>query len=172
MEFSTLPPPSRLRRFACMMYEAVLLFGVVFLASYLFDTLTQSRHALMNRHGRQIVLFVAIGLYFVMCWRYKGQTLPMKTWGIQLLDRDGKPPRIPRLVLRYILAWPIPLAVAGLVWLASEATGWRSVDMFIVVAPFAAFIWSWFDRDGLFMHDRLLGTRLIDVKGNPEFSLK
>jgi len=44
--------PSRLRRFACMMYEGVLLFAVVFLASYLFDTLTQSRHALVLRHGR------------------------------------------------------------------------------------------------------------------------
>ena len=32
--------PNRLRRFACMMYEAVLLFGVVFLAGYLLDTLT------------------------------------------------------------------------------------------------------------------------------------
>ena len=31
--------PNRLRRFACMMYEAVLLFGVVFLAGYLMDTL-------------------------------------------------------------------------------------------------------------------------------------
>ena len=35
--------PNRLRRFACMMYEAVLLFGVVFLAGYLLDTLTQSK---------------------------------------------------------------------------------------------------------------------------------
>ncbi len=35
--------PSRLRRFACMMYEAVLLFGVIFLASYLFDTLKYRR---------------------------------------------------------------------------------------------------------------------------------
>ncbi|HUG57394.1 MAG TPA: RDD family protein, partial [Candidimonas sp.] len=50
--------PSRLRRFACMMYEAVLLFGVVFLASYLFDTLTQSRDALMLRHGRQAIVFI------------------------------------------------------------------------------------------------------------------
>jgi hypothetical protein len=36
--------PTRLRRFASMMYEGVLLFAVVFLADYLFDTLTQSKH--------------------------------------------------------------------------------------------------------------------------------
>ena len=172
MNSPALPPPSRLRRFACMMYEAVLLFGVVFLAGYLFDTLTQSRHALNFRHGRQAALFVAIGCYFVLCWRYRGQTLPMKTWHIQLVDRDGQVPRLSRLILRYVLLWPIPLAIAGLVWLASQWTGWRSVDMFIVIAPFGSFVWSWFDPDGLFLHDRLLGTRLLDVKGQPAFSMK
>lgn len=152
--------PSRLRRFACMMYEAVLLFGVVFLAGYLFDTLTQSKHALMLRHARQAWLFVVIGIYFVLCWRRNGQTLPMKTWNIRLVDRDGQPPSVPRLILRYILVWPLVLGAAGLVAVASSATGWKSVDMFIVVAPFAIFIWSWFDPDGQFLHDRLLGTRL------------
>lgn len=58
---ATLPStPSRLRRFACMMYEGVLLFGVVFLAGYLFDTLTQSRHALALRHTRQAWLFLVM----------------------------------------------------------------------------------------------------------------
>ncbi|VDL05448.1 hypothetical protein FR5810_02403 [Bordetella pertussis] len=87
--------PSRLRRFACMMYEGVLLFGVVFIASYLFDTLTQSKHGLMLRDGRQVWLFLVIGLYFVLCWRRRGQTLPMKTWNIRLVDRDGQPPSTP-----------------------------------------------------------------------------
>jgi len=154
-----------------MMYEAVLLFAVVFLAGYLFDTLTQSRHALSHRHGRQVALFVAIGIYFILCWRYRGQTLPMKTWHIQLVDRDGRPPRLPRLVLRYLLLWPLPLMGAGLVWAASSYTGWPAMDMFIVLAPFASFVWSWWDRDGLFLHDRLLGTRLLDVRGQPGFSL-
>ena len=49
-----------------MMYEGVLLFGVIFLAGYLFDTLTQSRNALMWRSSRQLILFLAIGLYFVV----------------------------------------------------------------------------------------------------------
>lgn len=172
MTDATSPPPSRLRRFASMMYETVLLFGVVFLAGYLFDTLTQSRHALMLRHGRQAALFVAIGLYFVLCWRMNGQTLPMKTWHIRLLDRAGRVPSPGRLVWRYLLIWPIPLAIAGLVWLASRWTGWRSVDMFIVLAPFGAFIWSWFDADAQFLHDRLAGTRLVDVKGQTAFSLR
>ena len=84
----------------------------------------------------------------------------MKTWNIRLVDRDGNTPSTPRLVLRYVLAWPLVLAGAALVKLAAMATGWASVDMFIVAAPFAIFVWSWFDPDGQFLHDRILGTRL------------
>ena len=155
--------PSRLRRFACMMYEGVLLFGVVFLAGYLFDTLTQSRHALGLRHARQAWLFLVFGVYFVLCWRYRGQTLPMKTWHIQLVDREGRVPGLMTLALRYLLLWPLPLAGAGLVALASHLTGWPSMDLFIVAAPFAIFLPSWFDPEGQFLHDRLLGTRLRNL---------
>ena len=159
--------PSRLRRFACMMYEAVLLFGVIFLASYLFDTLTQSRNALMLRHGRQAIVFVAVGVYFIMCWRKRGQTLPMKTWNIRLVDRDGASPALGRLILRYVLLWPLPLLASLLVLGASRITGYSSTDLLIVFAPFSTFIWTWFDPQQQFLHDHLLGTRLINVQKSP-----
>jgi uncharacterized RDD family membrane protein YckC len=155
--------PSRRRRFACMMYEGVLLFGVVFLAGYLFDTLTQSRNALMLRHARQAILFLAMGIYFVACWHLKGQTLPMKTWHIRLVDNHGHTPRIGTLFTRYLLIWPLPLLGAALVMGASQASGYSSTDMFIVFAPFLSFVYTWFDEDGQFLHDRLLGTRLVNT---------
>jgi len=153
--------PSRWRRFACMMYEGVLLFGVVFLASYLFDTLTQSRSGMMFRHGRQAVLFLAIGLYFILCWRKRGQTLPMKTWNIRLVTQDGQIPGLGTLLLRYVLIWPIPLLAALLVLAASRATGYSSTDLLIVFAPFTVFFWTWFDPQAQFLHDRLAHTRLV-----------
>jgi uncharacterized RDD family membrane protein YckC len=119
-----------------MMYEAILLFGVVFVADYLFDTLTQSRNALMLRHQRQAWLFLVIGVYFVLCWRIGGQTLPMKTWNIRLVDGDGGKLPLWKAVVRYAIAWPITLSGAG-------------------------FIWTFIDRDRQFPHDRLLNTRLI-----------
>lgn len=153
--------PGRWRRFASMMYEGVLLFGVVFLAAYLFDTLTQSRSGLTLRSLRQAVLFLAIGVYFVVCWRYSGQTLPMKTWNIRLVDHDGRTPTLKRLILRYLLLWPVPMLAALLIQGALTLTGYRSTSMFIVFAPFAVFLWTWFDPQSQFLHDRLLGTRLI-----------
>jgi len=161
---SHLATPTRLRRFASMMYDGVLLFGIVFLAGYLFDTLTQSRNALMFRHARQVFLFLAIGVYFLLCWR-GGQTLPMKTWNIRLVDRDGlRRPPVGRLLLRYLLLWPLPLLAAFIVQWASRLTGYASTDLLIVFAPFSIFIWSWFDPEGQFLHDRLSGTRLVDAK--------
>ena len=157
------PAPNRLKRFACMMYEGVLLFGVIFLAAYLFDTLTQSRTGLTFRAGRQAVVFAAIGLYFLACWRYGGQTLPMKTWNVRLIDRDGKTPPMPRLLARYLLLWMVPLVFAGIIWLLVLLTDYSSIYMLIVFAPFTLFIWTWLDKDTQFLHDRLLGTRLISV---------
>jgi hypothetical protein len=46
---------------------------------FLFDVITQSKHALTLRHLRQLWLFVIIGIYFVFCWTRSGQTLAMQT---------------------------------------------------------------------------------------------
>jgi len=146
-----------------MMYEGVLLFGIVFAVGYLFDVLTESHDALMFRHVRQLLLFLAIGVYFLVCWR-GGQTLPMKTWNIRLVAKNGSRPTIGQLLLRYLLLWPLPLLAALLVQGASMMTGYTSTDLLIVFAPFSIFVWSWFDRDRQFLHDRLAGTRLVDAK--------
>lgn len=169
--FSSTPTtPSRLRRFACMTYEGVLLFGVIFIASYLFDTLTQSRSGLAWRHTRQAILFLAIGLYFLASWRRTGQTLPMKTWHIRLTDRVGQPVGTARLLLRYVLLWPLPLASALLIRALAQVTGWPSVDLLIVLAPYSLFVWTWVDPQGQFLHDRLLGTELREARPLPDAS--
>lgn len=160
---ASLPDSSRWRRFSSMMYEGVLLFAVVYLASYLFDTLTQSRSGMTLRPVRQFVVFLAIGVYFVMSWRYSGQTLPMKTWNLRLVDKFGGVPRPALLALRYLMLWPVPLLAALLIKGLSLATGLGGLDLLIVLTPFSIFLWTWFDRDQLFLHDRLLGTRLVVV---------
>lgn len=160
----TFPPAAtRLKRFASMMYEGVLLFAVVFVAGYLFDTLTQSRHALMFRGSRQVWLFCAIGFYFLICWYRSGQTLPMKAWHIKLVRFDGGRPGAWQLILRYMLCWPLPLLGAAIIQVVSTGTGWASVDMLIVATPFLIFVPTWFKADGQFLHDRWARTALISV---------
>src|SRR5450830_1296519 len=92
------PPLSR--RMACWLYEGMLMVGVVFIAGYLFGTLSQTRNAMNNRHALQAFLFVVFGIYFVW-FLAKGQTLAMKTWNIRVLDRAGQPITQARAFLRY-----------------------------------------------------------------------
>lgn len=155
--------PARSRRFASMMYEGVLLFAVVFLSDYLFDTLTQSTHGLMLRSSRQVWLFLAIGVYFLLCWSRSGQTLPMKAWHIRVVDSRGATPTLGRLALRFVLMWILPLLGAATVWAISTLTGWPGALSLIVLAPFTVFIPTWFSPQQQFLHDLLAGTRLTNV---------
>jgi|GEM_PF-189911 uncharacterized RDD family membrane protein YckC len=160
---SQAPDASRAKRIASMMYEGVLLFAVVFLADMLFDTLTQSRHGLMFREGRQVWLFIAIGAYFLVCWYRGGQTLPMRAWHIKLVGEQGYRASFKQLLLRYLLMWLLPLAGMALIHAAVIATAWPAIYMFAIAAPFLVFITT-LGNERQFLHDRLAKTRIIDVK--------
>ena len=149
-----------------MLYEALLLFGVVFITSWLFDTLTQSRHALMLRHARQVVLFLVLGMYFVYFWMRSGQTLAMKTWRIKLVANGRQALPLSRAVARYVLAWMWFLPAMMLDY-ALGLKGWPSVLLIVLnMALWAAAVLL--DRERQFLHDRLAGTRLIVAPPLPE----
>ena len=142
-----------------MVYEAMLLFGVVFIAGWLFDTLTQSRHALMLRHARQTWLFLVLGAYFVFFWCRGGQTLAMKTWRIRLVAPGHAQVPVAKAVARYLLAcmWFLPAMAIAYVF---DFKAWAMVG--VVTGGMA--LWALtirFDRDRQFLHDRFAGTRLV-----------
>ncbi|MBK7719281.1 MAG: RDD family protein [Simplicispira sp.] len=144
---------------ACWLYEGILMFGVVFIAGYLFGTLSQTRNALDNRHPLQAFLFVVFGIYFVWFWA-KGQTLAMKTWHIRVVDAAGQPLTQLRALGRYLLAWlwflPPLVVLAPLALPASEIV--------VIVMGWVVF-WALASRlhpQRQFWHDALAGTRLID----------
>ena len=145
---------------ACWLYEGMLLFGVVFIAGYLFGTLSQTKNALDNRHPLQAFLFVVFGIYFGWLWS-KGQTLAMKTWHIRVVDRQGQRLTQTRAVIRYLYSWlwvlP-PLLSAG--WF--DLSGPESV---VIVLGWVA-VWailSRFHPRQQFWHDALAGTQLVNA---------
>ncbi len=159
-----LTAPGLRRRMACWLYEGMILFGVIFVAGYLFSALSQARHGLQHRTELQAFVFVVMGIYFVYCWS-KGQTLPMKTWHIRVVDRSGKTVSQARALLRYCLCWlwfaPVLAAVAPFGLSGGEitvlVTGWVVVWALL----------SRFHPQRQFLHDVLAGTRLIDAKPTP-----
>ena len=134
------------------------MFGVVFISGYLFGTLSQTRHALDNRHALQIFLFVIFGIYFVWFWA-KGQTLAMKTWDIRVVDRHNQAISQKRALARYCLSWiwflPPLLTVSPFQLSGGEVT--------VLVIGWIA-IWALMSRfhpDRQFWHDAWAGTRLV-----------
>ncbi len=134
------------------------MFGVVFIAGYLFGTLSQTRNAMDNRHPLQAFLFVIFGIYFIWFWA-KGQTLAMKTWNIRVVDTQGRAITQTRAAARYVLSWLwfLPPLAASQVF---RLTGPESVVITLGwVAVWA--ILSRFNPQQQFLHDALAGTRLI-----------
>lgn len=157
----SLRAPSLRRRMASWLYEGTLMFGLVVLPGLLFGIATNTRHALNNRHGLQAVVFGVLAVYFVYFW-CKGQTLPMKTWHIRMVDRAGRRVTWPRALVRYLLGWVWflpPLAVMAPFGLSG---GEVTVLMLGWVAVWA--LLSLFHPQRQFWHDVMAGTRLIDVR--------
>ncbi len=144
---------------ACWLYEGMLMFGVVFLAGYLFGTLSQTRHALDNRHWLQAFVFVIFGIYFTWFWA-KGQTLAMKTWNIRVVDRAGQPLSQPRALLRYLLSWLWFLPPLAAIAPFDLKTGEVAVILLGWVLVWA--LLSRFHPQRQFVHDALAGTRLVN----------
>ncbi len=154
----TLLAPKLSRRMACWVYEGILMFGVVFLAGYLYSTLNQIRNALDNRWGLMAFLFWVIGIYFTWFWS-KGQTLAMKTWHLRLVDANGQNTSQARAFGRYLLSWiwflpPLAL-LSPFVFTTLEAAG--CVILWVVIWALA----SRLRTDKQFWHDAWAGTRLV-----------
>jgi len=154
--------PGLRRRLAALLYEGVLLFGVVWAVGIVYGVATNQRHALHGALGLKITLFAVLGLYFVYFWSRHGQTLAMRTWRLRVVGPDGRPPGAGRAALRYLLAWLwfLPaLAVVG----ASGLAGGGAITTIVVVGVIAYAALARLRADRQFLHDVLCGTRVVDA---------
>ena len=133
------------RRLASMLYESMLLLGVLAL-TFLVPYLMLGIAAEFAPPGWLLWLHVfgVLGVYFVWYWRRGGQTLAMQTWKLRIVTADGNPVSLQQGWARYALAWPSVLCGGVGLW------------------------WALIDRDRQFLHDRLAGTRIILLPGLPK----
>ena len=142
-----------------MVYEALLLFGVLFISGYLFSTLTQQRHGLYLRGAMETWLFLVLAAYFCWFWVHGGQTLAMKTWRIRVERADGGALPAWQALLRYLLAWMWFIPGLLLAWLVN-AKGW----MLVLLPAASIIVWAltiYLNPQRQFLHDRLARTRLV-----------
>ncbi len=127
-----------LRRLAAMLYDALLVIALLFLATIPFIAVrggepVETSENLLYR----LVLVGVVFAFFVGFWSRSGRTLGMQSWGLQLETPDGQLPSAAMASLRFFAAL--------LSWL-----------------PFGlGFLWQLWDKDALTWHDRISKTRLV-----------
>ncbi|HEU6455896.1 MAG TPA: RDD family protein [Roseateles sp.] len=154
--------PTIKRRLTAMVYETFLLLAVEMLAVALFLIVTRNNHAPVFQYAMKVWLFVVTGAYFTWGWTNSGHTLAMKTWRMQVVTTGGARLPLRMAIVRYLLAWGWFLPAL----LACTALGLK--DKAQIGAAVAVGVLAWgltalFDRDRQFLHDRLAGTRLVQL---------
>ncbi|UGQ44797.1 RDD family protein [Massilia endophytica] len=158
---SSYPAPTVKRRLISMVYELLLAFAVLFLPFLVFEVATGASHTPVVEHMRQALAFIVLGIYFIHQWSRKGQTLAMQTWRIRLVTAGGEALPLKMAVLRYLLSWMWVLPALVLDF-ALQLQRWHA--LYAILGGIA--LWSltaFFDRDRQFLHDKLAGTRLVQL---------
>lgn len=153
--------PTIKRRLISMVYETLLGFAALFLPFLIFEIATGASHTPLVEHMRQALAFLVLGAYFIHQWTREGQTLAMRTWRLKLVSANGGPVT-PRLaVLRYLLSW-MWILPALVIALAADLHRWQALGAILL----GIVLWSltaFFDKDRQFLHDKLAGTRLVQL---------
>jgi uncharacterized RDD family membrane protein YckC len=137
----TATAPGFMRRLLSMLYEMLILVAVLFIASFIFHLVFQDTSSILFRPVFQIYLLLIAGVYFTWFWIHGGQTLPMQTWKLRVVSANGHQLYLKQAIARYLFA------LIGFFFFG------------------CGILWAFFDRDGLFLHDRLAGTRIVRIEG-------
>lgn len=133
-----MPPFATLkRRLACLLYESLVVFSILLIGFLLPQIVLSGFGWVMPAKALWLHVFLLLLAYFSWCWVNGGQTLPMKTWKMRLVNADGSGVRPLQALLRYFAAWPCTLLLG------------------------IGYFWAIFDRDHQFLHDRLADTRIV-----------
>jgi uncharacterized RDD family membrane protein YckC len=125
--------PSLARRLASLLYEALLAFAVSFFAAWIFFFASGGRDATAGVARAELQVFVLAVLAAYFLWCWL---------------RGGQ-----TLAMR---AWKIRLV---------DVTPGKAIARFLIAAALLplSILWALVDRDGQFLHDRLAGTRLVQL---------
>jgi uncharacterized RDD family membrane protein YckC len=130
------PPASLIKQLAAVLYDSLLIFGVLFFATAI-ALLLNDGEAIESNLWFSFYLLLTVFTFYAWFWNRSGQTLGMRVWKIRLIDDSGGNPDWGACYLRLISAL-LSLLCFGLgYW-------WR------IFKPY-----TW--------HDRLSKTRVIDI---------
>lgn len=133
-----------LRRLAAMLYDGLLLIGVLMLATALFlpftggEAVVSGRNPVLEWVYRAALLALIVG-FFGIFWTLRGQTLGMASWRLRVEREDGA-----------LLGWGDTL----------RRLGWSVLSLLPLGL---GFLWVVLDPQRRAWHDRMSGTRVVVV---------
>ncbi len=134
--------PGFFRHLAIIIYDALLLLALLFLATALVLPLNHGEAFSSSQFFFPIYILTVSFLYYGWFWTHGGQTLGMKTWKVKIRSQNYKAVTWPLAFKRFIIAifsW----ACAGL-----------------------GLLWKFVDKEQLTWHDKFSGTRLFFDRNN------
>lgn len=130
-------PAGLRRRLAAMIYDGLVLCGLLFAVTLAVLVLRGGRAVAPDTPWFTALLIVVMQLFFGWFWTHGGQTLGMRAWRLRIRSATGGPPGWRQAVIRFLAAWlsAVPLGLG--------------------------FWWSLLDVERRTWHDRLSGTVLV-----------
>lgn len=153
--------PTVKRRLISMVYETLLGLAVLFLPLLILEIAIDGSISKTAWHARQALAFLVLGAYFIHQWSRNGQTLAMQTWRLKLIRPGHHNVSLQAATVRYLLSWMwvLPAAVVGALLGLQHWQMLGAVLAGILLWSLTAFL----DKDRQFLHDKLAGTRLIQL---------
>lgn len=153
--------PTIKRRLISIVYESLLALAVLFLPFLAFELVVQGAHTPLTEHMRQCLAFLVMGAYFIHQWSREGQTLAMKTWRLKLVLPGHAHVPLRVAAYRYVLSW-MWLLPGILVSYALDLQHWQALSA-VGIGMLAWSATALFTGNGQFLHDKLLGTQIVQL---------
>ena len=134
-----LPHCTLTRRLAAILYDAVLLFGVLGVAATLALAANRGQPVGYNNPVYISYMSLVAFLFYAWFWTHGGQTLVMKTWRIRVQTREGTAISWTQALLRFVVA----------------IVSWLALGL--------GFLWSLIDKERLTWHDRYSMSVIVQL---------
>lgn len=123
------------RRLMSILYDSLLIFALMCLATLPFVAARDGGVVAPGTLSHQLTLLAIPWLFYSGYWSYRGRTLGMQSWNLQVETNDGHKPGF-------------------------LTASWRFLASILSLLPFGlGFWWQLWDREQLTWHDRLSCTR-------------
>jgi uncharacterized RDD family membrane protein YckC len=159
-----------LRRLGAMLYDLMLVVAVLIVATVPFVPFIGDKVLVPSEVGALAYAYwlweaLIVCGFFGFFWTQRGQTLGMQAWKLRIETPNGARPSWSDAILR-VLAAIVPWLPACVVLAIAEHSSLRAtlvpIGMSLLAIGFLNYFAAWFDPERRSVHDRWLGTRIVN----------